>query len=279
VRLYDFGEAAGGMRYYAMELLDGITLEDLVSQWGPQPEARVRALLIQACDSLAEAHEAGLIHRDIKPANIMLCQQGKQREIVKVLDFGLVLDRKQPVTPATFSGTSATIKTGDARLTQQGMMMGTPAFIAPEQAMGLGTVDGRADLYALGCVAYYLVTGRDVFEGTIDQILRGHVDHMPPPPSTRPGCAPLSASFEMLLMRCLAKRPEGRPASAWAMRDELLRQQEQEQAQRWGEQQQAAWYAQRGLGARAEDPDATQEHDVSGLGELPRLMKRRAGGR
>jgi hypothetical protein len=253
VRLYDFGEAAGGMRYYAMELLEGMTLEELVTRWGRQPEARVRAMLIQVCDSLAEAHEAGLTHRDIKPANIMLCRQGKQREIVKVLDFGLVLDHAQPAQ----RGHGDIVGT-DARLTQKGMMMGTPATIAPEQAMALGTLDCRADLYSLGCVAYYMVTGVDVFAGTIDQILRHHIDTPPKPPSLCGDGVPLSAAFEVLILRCLSKKPEDRPQSAWEIRDELLRQQDKEQAQRWGEQQQAAWYAKH-RPAGDQDPDATQE--------------------
>jgi hypothetical protein len=266
VRLYDFGLAAGGMRYYAMELLEGITLEELVERWGAQPEARARAIMMQVCESLAEAHEAGLVHRDIKPSNIMLCRQGKRRDVVKVLDFGLVLDRTRGETRAA-AGSGAVTKI-DPRLTQRGFMMGTPAFIAPEQAMGLETVDGRADLYALGCVVYYLVTGLQVFEGEIVEILQAHVDRRPVEPSKRRRDIKLSVEFEVLLMCCLSKKPEERPPSAWLLREELLRQ--EERAQRWGEAQQAAWYAQL-------DPDATWERPADGVAmtpQQPRLLRR-----
>jgi len=134
-----------------MELLDGIDLRSLVEEYGPQPPERVVHLLVQACHSLAEAHRAGLVHRDIKPANLILCRYGLDYDFLKVLDFGLVKEQ--------------VVEEPDAvRLTQHGRIIGTPAFMAPEMAMGTGTADARSDLYALGCVASWLLAGRLVFE-------------------------------------------------------------------------------------------------------------------
>jgi serine/threonine-protein kinase len=138
IQIYDFGVADDGTFFYVMELLDGLDLETLVERHGPLPQERVVELLLQVCDSLSEAHEQGLLHRDIKPANIFVCRYGHRFDVVKVLDFGLV---------RTLGNAD------DARLTREGTLAGTPAYIAPEQAMG-DTVDHRADLYSLGCVAF-----------------------------------------------------------------------------------------------------------------------------
>jgi serine/threonine-protein kinase len=199
ITLYDFGRTQDGSFYYVMELLDGIDLQALVEKHGPLPPERVVHVLRQACHSLAEAHARGLVHRDIKPANIYLCRQGLELDFVKVLDFGLV--------KRTTTG-----KTSDPRLTQEGQMSGTPTYMAPESATGDADVDARADLYALGCVAYWLLTGRTLFAGDtpLKQIL-AHVADVPPPPSRH---APVPAALDELVLRCLAKKPGDRPQSA-----------------------------------------------------------------
>ena len=190
-----------------MELLEGITLDALVRQHGPVPPARVIHVLRQVCDSLEEAHAAGLVHRDIKPANIHLGQVGREHDFVKVLDFGLV---------KSVTGTS-----GDESLASAvGVTPGTPAYMAPEMASG-AAVDGRADLYSLGCVAYYLLTGRMVFEAeTAIQTILQHLQQPPVPPSQRT-YASIPPALEALVLACLAKRPEDRPASAAELRRAL----------------------------------------------------------
>jgi eukaryotic-like serine/threonine-protein kinase len=204
IRLYDFGETRAGTFYFAMELLDGLDLESLVRRHGALPPDRVVHILRQACDSLAEAHDRGLVHRDVKPANIYLCRLGRDHDFVKVLDFGLVkYDRDHSVMD--------TIKTSTELTT------GTPAYMAPETASG-EAVDRRADLYALGCVAYWLLTAQLVFEA--DNPLRMLIQHIqaePVPPGLRAGIV-LPERLERLIMRCLVKDPTGRPASA----DEIL---------------------------------------------------------
>jgi hypothetical protein len=200
IRLYDFGETRAGTFYFVMELLDGLDLETLVRRFGAVPPERVAHILRQACDSLGEAHERGLIHRDVKPANMYLCRLGREYDFIKVLDFGLVkYDQDQSILETA---------KGSSELTT-----GTPAYMAPEMANG-DPVDHRADLYALGCVAYWLLTGRLVFEADSPlKMLIQHIQAEPVPPSRRVG-GPVPAALEQLVMRCLAKAPEHRPASA-----------------------------------------------------------------
>ena len=200
VELYDFGRTEDGAVFYVMELLEGLDLEKLVKEHGPLPAARVIHILIAACDSLAEAHGHGLVHRDIKPANLFLCRRGVQLDVVKILDFGLVSLQK-PVGGA------------DPQQSQAGNIVGTPAFLSPEVAKGRKDVDGRSDLYALGCVAYWLLTGQPVFDhkNAISMIL-AHADKEPQPPSERGVDVP--ADLEQVVMDCLAKKPDDRPASA-----------------------------------------------------------------
>ncbi len=199
VELYDFGVTEDGTFYLVMELLEGQNLEHVVRQQGPLDPARVVTILRQVCESLEEAHAYGLVHRDIKPANIHLGRLGLREDFVKVLDFGLV---------RSFEGPSEESLTGAA-----GMTPGTPAYMAPEMAQDR-TVDGRADIYSLGCVAYYLLTGRLVFEGdTPLQTILKHLQQPPEPPS-RIGDRPLPAALDELVLACLAKRPEDRPPSA-----------------------------------------------------------------
>jgi serine/threonine-protein kinase len=226
IRLYDFGETRAGTFYFVMELLDGLDLETLVRRFGPVPPARVVEMLRQACHSLGEAHDSGLIHRDVKPANIYLCRLGREYDFMKVLDFGLVkYDRDQSILD--------TIKTNTE------MTTGTPAYMAPEVANG-EPIDRRSDLYALGCVGYWLLTGQMVFEadGPLRMLIQ-HIQASPIPPSIRSG-RPVPRALEDLIMQCLAKKPADRPASADAIvakldRIELDHQWTQADARDWWE--------------------------------------------
>ena len=206
VTVFDYGRTTEGVFYYAMELLDGISIEELVNAHGPQPEERVIHLLVQAAGSLAEAHDAGLIHRDVKPGNILVVDRGGIPDHVKVLDFGLVKD--------IGTGTETALTVADA-------ITGTPLYVAPEAITSPETVDGRVDIYALGAVGYWLLTGTDVFGGrTVLEALAHHVHSTPERPSARLG-APVAADLEAVILACLAKRPEDRPQSAHTLRDRL----------------------------------------------------------
>jgi eukaryotic-like serine/threonine-protein kinase len=204
IRIYDFGESRAGTFYFVMELLDGLDLETLVRDHGPLPPERVAHVLRQVCHSLGEAHERGLIHRDVKPANIFLCRLGREYDFVKVLDFGLVkYDQDESILDTLRSAPELTT--------------GTPAYMAPEAANG-DPVDRRADIYALGCVAYWLLTGRLVFEAeTPLRMLVQHIQAQPVPPGRR-APQPVPDALERLVLRCLEKDPANRPASA----DEIL---------------------------------------------------------
>ena len=208
VELYDFGVTDDGTFYYVMELLEGYDLRELVTRGGPVPPERAVYLLRQVCDSLAEAHAAGLIHRDIKPANVFSCHYGRKLDFVKVLDFGLVKHGEK--------------RSDDAdHLTGDHVAGGTPAFMSPEQAMGDAGLDGRSDLYAVGCVAYWLLTGTVVFEGrtSIETILM-HAQREPEPPSRRTG-RPIPPRLEQVILDCLAKDPAARPQTADELSERL----------------------------------------------------------
>jgi serine/threonine-protein kinase len=209
IEVYDYGVADDGTFHYVMELLDGFSFQTLVERFGVLPPERAVSLLRQACHSLAEAHAAGLVHRDVKPANLFVCRLGLDVDFVKVLDFGLV----------KLSGPRAP---GDEALTAQGAFNGTPGFMPPEVALGTDPVDGRADIYALGCVAYWLLTGQRVFEGT--NAMQMVIDHVrtPPVPPSRRGAQPIPEALEDIVMRCLQKDPGARPASAAALSRELF---------------------------------------------------------
>jgi serine/threonine-protein kinase len=199
--LFDYGITDDGAFYYVMELLDGFDLKTLVEKFGPMPVERAVHLLTQACHSLAEAHASGLVHRDITPANVFVCRYGRDVDFVKVLDFGLV----KPDT---------TLTVDEAAPTNADRVGGTPAFMSPEQALGQRHIDGRADIYALGCVAYWLVTGTLVFpKGTAMAMAVAHSQTPPEPPSQRTEL-PIPPSFDALILECLAKAPVDRPASA-----------------------------------------------------------------
>lgn len=197
IQIYDYGHTPEGVFYYAMELLSGLDLVDLVQQYGPQPEGRVINILSQVCNSLAEAHRLGLIHRDIKPSNVFISDRGGVPDYVKVLDFGLVRDYRNVQ--------SETDKDGFA---------GTPWFMAPEMIRDPAASEPRSDLYALGGLAYYLLTGRHVFdEPTAQAVLEQQLNDPPTPPSAVTD-NPISEEMEQIILQCLEKDPAQRPASA-----------------------------------------------------------------
>jgi serine/threonine-protein kinase len=206
VNLFDFGVADDGTFYYVMELLDGLDAERLVKQFGPMPPERVIHVIRQVCHSLSEAESIALVHRDIKPANIFLCRYGEDDDFVKVLDFGIVKAIHDPNAVETASTQTA--------LTAVHAVRGTPAFIAPEQALGGHSVDHRADIYGIGCVAYWLLTGRLVFSADTPMgLLVQHAQATPEPPSTRTD-QPIPAELDAIVLACLAKDPSGRPETA-----------------------------------------------------------------
>ncbi len=209
VQLYDFGVTDDGTLYYVMELLDGVDLDSLVTRYGPVPAERAVHILRQVCSSLADAHANGLVHRDIKPANIVVSRMGNTFDFTKVLDFGLVkLESKQ--------GDSDPMK-----LTVDGTSGGTPAFMAPEVVRGEPDADHRVDIYSLGCVAYWLLTGKLVFEArSAIEMMSAHAQTTPALPSTRVEL-PIPAPLEALVMACLAKEPAQRPASADVIAEQL----------------------------------------------------------
>jgi hypothetical protein len=201
VRIFDFGCTPENSFYYSMELLDGIGLDSLVERFGPQKPSRVVFLLRQICHSLADAHALGLVHRDIKPSNIFLCRQGLDHDFVKVMDFGLV------------KSTEPTGQ-GDLNLTNPNITAGTPGFLSPEMALSRQDLDGRSDLYSLGCVAYWLLTGVPVFQGAnAVETAAMHLKDEPIPPSRRSEF-PIPDEKEKLILHLLAKEPKDRPGSA-----------------------------------------------------------------
>jgi eukaryotic-like serine/threonine-protein kinase len=226
VELFDFGLDDAGGFYYVMELLDGLDADSLVRRYGPVPPERALYLLRQLCHSLSEAQSCGLVHRDIKPANVFVCRYGEEYDFVKVLDFGIVGAVHDPAGPAP-------VHTGENGV------QGTPAFMAPEQALGT-EVDGRTDIYAAGCVAYWLLTGQLVF--TADSAVGHLVQHAhtsPAPPSSRtPQHVP--AALDRLVLSCLEKDPAKRPQSA---RELSLRLAAVEGCGAWTQERAAEWWA------------------------------------
>ena len=225
IKIYDYGRTPDGLFYYAMELLSGASLQDVVDATGPQPVRRVIRILRDAALALDEAHSVGLIHRDIKPSNIMLTKQGREHDVVKVLDFGLVKQVEEAEEPSQT----------DARVVQ-----GTPHYMSPEAIDDPLTVDARSDLYALGGVGYYLLTGRPVFDGSsVFQICLQHVQSTPTP--LHEVCPdPVPEALEALILACLSKSKDDRPSSAEALADALdkieLPPWTRADAERWWEQ-------------------------------------------
>jgi serine/threonine-protein kinase len=224
ISIFDYGRTPEGTFYYAMELLDGITLEQLVERDGAQPPSRVIHILVQMCGALREAHEAGLIHRDIKPANAIVCNRGGLFDLVKVLDFGLV---KQIA--------------GDARvsLSNADAIVGTPLFMSPEEISAPGSVGPASDLYSLGAVAYYLLSGTPVFAATNVIEVCGHHLHTPPDLLSTRAPQPIPKDLEALVHACLSKPPAARPASAQQLAEQLR---ECVDASRWTEREARAWW-------------------------------------
>ncbi len=204
VAIYDYGRTSEGRFYYAMEYLEGPDLQRLVEREGPQSAARVVHILLQVCGALAEAHDLGLVHRDIKPANVILCVRGGVSDVAKVVDFGLV---------------KRLADVGSADATAVGAVVGTPLYMSPEAIVRPDLVDGRSDLYALGALAYFLLTGAPPFEGaTSFEVCSRHLHAEPARLSTKVAVPP---DLERVVLWCLAKSPDDRPASARALRDAL----------------------------------------------------------
>ena len=192
VNVFDFGVSDDGTFYYVMELLDGVDLHELVVRHGALSPPRVIELLKQACRSLSEAHGQGMVHRDIKPSNMVVCQLGEEVDFLKVLDFGLV--------------TPSSVRPEDGRPDSTGAIAGTPAFISPEQGRGDPDIDGRSDLYGLGCVAYWLLTGQLIFDGSAQQMVASHIKEEPRPVSIAT-LTPIPEELERVIMQCLEKDP------------------------------------------------------------------------
>lgn len=245
VQLYDFGVSETGTFYYVMEFLRGLDLAHMIRRFGPLPAERTTHLLRQACSSLAEAHGRGLVHRDIKPANLFVTALGSEYDVLKVLDFGVVKGTRGETTPD---------------LTLTGQAQGTPAFMAPELALAEPGLDGRADLYSLGCVAFWMLTGLLVFESeNATRMVMDHVQTEPRPPST---CSELEIPEELdaIVLRCLAKRPAGRFASAADLRDALGR---VPLRSPWTESRARDWWMAHGSELLA-DPETPRGDDVDG---------------
>jgi serine/threonine protein kinase len=205
VVIFDYGRTPQGMFYYAMEYLDGLSLEELVRIDGPQPPARVVHILRQVAGALAEAHDVGLIHRDIKPANIIVSKRGGMADVAKVVDFGLVKSF-EPTSP-----------TAEIDVTSAHVLVGTPLYMAPEAISGAATLDGRSDLYALGAVGYFLLTGTPVFTAkSLVEVFAHHLHTPPESPSVRAGYQ-MPENLEQLILRCLAKQPDQRYDDARAL--------------------------------------------------------------
>jgi serine/threonine-protein kinase len=226
VEVFDYGHAEDGTFYYVMEYLPGRNLEQLVEQYGPLPPARAIHFLRQVCRALREAHGVGLLHRDIKPSNVLACQRGGVWDVAKLLDFGLVQQ-----APVGRNG-------ADPRLTVQGTILGSPPFMSPEQAAGKGRLDARSDIYSVGGVAYFLLTGRAPFEReTALEMLIAHASEAVVPPSQlRPE---VPADLEAVVLRCLEKEPGKRFADADSLEKALAACRD---AGRWTEEDAAAWW-------------------------------------
>ena len=224
VQLFDFGVTDTGSFYYVMERLRGMDLQRMVERYGPLPPERAVFLLKQACLSLSEAHALGLVHRDIKPANLFICRLGPQYDFLKVLDFGVVSRQSRESTVS---------------ITVTGMVLGTPAFLAPELVSGDGPFDGRADIYALGCVAFWLLTGRPPFEaGDAMSMLMHHSNTTPLPPSTMSEES-IPADVDALVLECLSKPPSLRPANADVLWERLSK---LSVADRWEPRHARVWW-------------------------------------
>ncbi len=224
IEIYDYGRTDDGTFYYVMEYLRGLSLYELVRRAGPLPPGRVIYLFRQICAGLAEAHALGLVHRDMKPANVLVAVRGSESDIAKVLDFGIVKLTQDP---------------GAAALTVERSVPGTPMFMAPEQAMGDSSLDARADVYALGGMMYFALTGRPPFAGASPvAVMVAHVRDPVVPPSRH--CPGLPEGLERVVLRCLAKQPGDRFPTVKALGDDLAA---CPSAADWGPNRANAWWA------------------------------------
>jgi hypothetical protein len=257
ITIFDYGRTHDGVFYYAMELLDGATLQRIVAVDGAQAAGRVVRILSMVCGALTEAHAIGLIHRDIKPANIMLCTQGGERDVVKLLDFGLVkefeVDR-------------------DVQLTGASAIIGTPQYMAPEAILRPDSVDNRTDIYALGAVAYYLLAGVEVFDGkSTVEVCSQHLHQEPKLLSARGVTIP--AELEEVVLACLSKNPERRPQSA----AELRRRVEACTVEPWDSAMAWAWWSQHRPGLDGDPVETTGELMTIAVDGAHRSSTDRAG--
>jgi serine/threonine protein kinase len=263
VSIFDYGRTSEGVFYYAMEYLDGMDLDRLIKADGPLEAPRAIRILASVCGALEEAHALGLVHRDIKPANVVLTERADEPDVVKVVDFGLVRSIENQQSTASDFNTA---------------IIGTPLYLAPEAVTSPETIDGRADLYAVGAVAYYLLTGKPVFEAaTVVELCSKHLLEQPVSPSKRLGKA-LAADLEALVLACLAKDREARPASAATLRAALLR---CEDARRYDPVALRSWWNGRGAELRASSTAGQSESSpppavtVSRIGARDRVAKHR----
>jgi serine/threonine-protein kinase len=238
ITIFDYGRSSDGVFYYAMELLDGANLQRVVQVGGPQAPGRVARILTMACGALAEAHGLGLIHRDIKPANIVLCSQGGEPDVVKLLDFGLVKELEVEKS---------------VELTAENSVLGTPQYMAPECLLAPGSVDGRTDIYALGAVAYFLLAGEEVFTGrSVLEVCSQHLHQRPRSLSERGIAVP--AELEALVLACLEKDPALRPQSAVELRRRL----EACSVEPWGAEQAQTWWREHAAALEVPEPPSLE---------------------
>jgi serine/threonine-protein kinase len=243
ITIFDYGRTPDGLFYYAMELLDGASLDRVVSAFGPLPVARVVHILYHVAEALTEAHDIGLIHRDIKPGNVILCRQGGIYDFPKVVDFGLVKD----------------LERGGGDLTRADVVAGTPLYLAPEAINAPDTLSGQSDLYSLGAVGYFALTGTSVFAGrTLVEVCSHHLHTAPEPPSSRME-RPVPADLEALILDCLAKDPAERPAGARELRRRL---EGCEDFGGWTGEDARSWWQEKGE-ALATAPQAVEEADLT----------------
>ena len=237
VEVYDYGRTSDGTFYYVMEYLPGLGLQELVEEHGPLPPGRAIHFLRQVCAALKEAHAIGLIHRDIKPSNVIACQRGGVHDIAKLLDFGLVQD---------IGGFTA----GSDKLTMQGAVLGSPNYISPEQASGKNRIDPRTDIYSLGALAYFLVTGQTPFiRETAMELLAAHMkDEVMPPHDLRPE---LPHDLEEVILMCLRKNPDDRFSDAEILDLALAA---CDSADQWDEYRARDWWQQTGRAAEKLQP-------------------------
>ena len=233
IEIYDYGRTEDGTFYYVMELLPGASLEEIVQRHGPLPPGRVIHFLTQICDALHEAHSQGLVHRDIKPANLFASRRGGIDDVAKLLDFGLV-------------------RHSDHSTDGQGSFSGTPHYMPPEQATDYEHVEARADIYALGAVAHYLLTGQPPFPGSINETLNAHQRDPPRPPSAINSELPID--LDQVILRCLKKSPSDRYQEVVSLRTALLA---CKSADQWDSNAAADWWEYHSMAPSAASDSST----------------------